>query len=70
MAKRIVGTSCEVLKKKNSLGSYKKHLKYKDITAKFDQSGNRKHVLALGNSELLCPTLSDFNKSGLADKFL
>ena len=67
---RLVGTSCEVMKNKHTNKSFNRHLKYKNIRAKFDETGNRKHVLAMGNTSLLCPTLTDFNNSGLGEKFL
>lgn len=64
LMKRLVGASCQVVKKHQTQGSFRKHLHYKGIRAKFDQEGNRKHILSLGKSELLCPTLNNFNKSG------
>ena len=49
MVSRLVATSCEVIKNKNSKLSYEKHKKYSKIRAKFDDEGKRKHVLAVGN---------------------
>lgn len=70
MVSRLVATSCEVVKNKNSQRSYEKHKKYKNIRTKFDDEGKRKHVLAVGNERLLCPTLSEFNNSVIGEKFL
>ena len=67
---RLLGTSCEVLKKKNSENSFKKHLKYREIRKVYREGGKRKHPLPMGKEELLCPTLSEFHKSGRGPQFL
>lgn len=59
-----------MVKNKSTQESFGKHLKYKDIRAKFDESGKRKHVLAMGKLDLLCPTLNEFNGSDVGEKFL
>ena len=67
---RLLGTGPQVIKRDKTEKSYKKHLKYRDIRKVYREGGSRKDPLALGNSELLCPTLTEFNKSGLGPKFL
>ena len=59
-----------MVKNKSTQESFGKHLKYKDIRTKFDESGKRKHVLAMGKLDLLCPTLNEFNGSDVGEKFL
>lgn len=40
------------------------------MRSKYDSEGKRKHGLAMGNQELLCPTLKSYHESGLASQFL
>lgn len=46
------------------------HLKYREIRKKYNDQGGIKSKMCLGNSDLLCPTLLEYNKSGLAQKFV
>lgn len=57
LVKRLIDTSCEVVRNQKSADSFRRHLKYREIRNKYTDEGVRKHPLALVNSELLCPTL-------------
>lgn len=46
------------------------HLKYRNIRKKYHENGGVKAKMHLGNSELLCPTLLEYNMSGMAEKFV
>jgi peptidyl-tRNA hydrolase len=45
-------------------------LKYQNIRRRYNENGQRKDVLPLNQSDLLCPTLQQFNSSGLANRFV
>ena len=70
MIGRLIETDCEVIKNKNSEHSYKRHLRYSNIRSRYDSQGKRKDSVPLLRSEKLCPTLSEYHKSGLAQKFV
>ena len=70
MMGRMLNSSCEVVKNKSSSKSFARHKKYSDIRARYDQHGQRKDSVPLLNSEKLCPTLSEYQKSGLANRFV
>lgn len=70
LVQRLIDSSCVVIKNEKSSKHFDNHLRYREIRNKYDSEGKRKHSLALGNSRLLCPTLKEYNESGLGSKFL
>jgi hypothetical protein len=70
MVSRILGSQCQILKKDLTEQSFKNHMRYQNIRRRYNESGQRKDVLPLCESEMLCPTLLQFNNSGLASKFV
>jgi hypothetical protein len=70
MVNRILNSECEVQKVKSTEKAFRNHLVYQNIRRRYNENGLRKDVLALGESEMLCPTLLEFNSSGLASRFV
>lgn len=70
MVSRILSSQCQVIKNDKAERAFKNHLKYQNIRRRYNESGQRKDVLPLNQSELLCPTLLQFNASGLANRFV
>jgi len=68
MVSRILGSECQVIKNNHSNKSFKNHLKYRNIRGRYNEQGQRKDYLALG--QLICPTLMEFNNAGLGTKFV
>jgi len=68
MVSRILGSECQVIKNNHSNKSFKNHLRYRNIRGRYNEQGQRKDYLALG--ELICPTLMEFNNAGLGTKFV
>ena len=60
-----MATNCEVVKKSSTAKSFEKHLKYKNIRKKYNNDGQRREALCLGNKSFLCPTLMEYTNSGL-----
>jgi hypothetical protein len=70
MVSRILGSQCQIIKNDYAEKAFRNHLKYQNIRRRYNESGQRKDVLPLNQSELLCPTLHQFNASGLASRFV
>jgi hypothetical protein len=59
-----------VLKKDYTGRAFQNHKRYEYIRRRYDENGNRKDTVPLGQANLLCPTLMEFTNSGLASKFM
>ena len=70
MVNRLLKAQCQVIKNDQTEKAYKSHLKYREITKKYNEQGGIRTKMCLGNSQLLCPTLLEYNRSGLAEKFV
>jgi hypothetical protein len=70
MVSRLISTQCQIIKKDHALNSFEKHKKYQRIRMRYNEVGQRKDSLPLGNKSLLCPTLHEFNSCGLGEKFI
>lgn len=70
MVSRILNSECQIIQKISAEKSFKNHLKYQNIRRRYNEGGQRKDVMPLGQSQLLCPTLMQFNTSGLGSKFV
>jgi|JI10StandDraft_1071094.scaffolds.fasta_scaffold1064537_1 hypothetical protein len=70
MVSRIIGSECHIVKNNETGKSFKNHLRYRNIRGRYNEQGQRKDVLALGESMLLCPTLKDYHDAGLGHQFV
>lgn len=70
MVNRILGSECQVITKEKADLSFQRHILYQNIRRRYNEAGERKDSMPLGNSELLCPTLTEFQRAGLGQKFV
>jgi hypothetical protein len=70
MVNRLINTECLIPKNSKILESYQNHKKYREIRKRYNEYGERKDYVPFGNKSLLCPTLAEYNRSGLASKFI
>lgn len=70
MVARILGSQCQVVKNEQAEHSFRRHIRYQGIRRRYNDQGQRKDILPLCESAMLCPTLQQFNTSGLAGRFL
>lgn len=67
---RIIGSECHIVKNTHTGKSFQNHLRYRNIRGRYNEQGQRKDVLALGQSMLLCPTLKEYHDVGLGHQFI
>lgn len=70
MVGRILQSDCQIIKNETADRSFQNHLRYENIRRRYKESGERKDSMPLGQSALLCPTLLEFNNSGLGRSFV
>jgi hypothetical protein len=70
MVNRLVNTECLITKNSKVSESYQRHKKYREIRKRYNENGERKDYVPFGNKSLLCPTLAEYNRSGLASQFI
>jgi hypothetical protein len=70
MVSRILQSDCQIIKNQAADRCFQNHLRYENIRRRYNETGQRKDSLPLGQSALLCPTLLEFNNSGLGRSFV